>query len=119
MDDELTPLVEHLRALSGLDGNQSRRLVEEVLAYFDESVEQYVARRHAVRVSTLYASNTAGAAIGVLLVSLLLIPFLGLLRANRNCNDFFCLACFSWSADSRARCRIQRRRSRSRSESFE
>ncbi|MEM7410370.1 MAG: fused MFS/spermidine synthase [Myxococcota bacterium] len=43
-------------------------------------VFQQIAQRHAVRISTLYASNTAGAAAGVLGMSFALMPALGVSR---------------------------------------
>ena len=45
MPDDIDALVQHL-GRSGLNPGQARRLVEDVLAYFDETVEAYVARRH-------------------------------------------------------------------------
>lgn len=46
MQDDIQPLVDHLSATVALPQNQSRRVVEDVLAYFSETVETYVARRH-------------------------------------------------------------------------
>lgn len=40
-------LVEHLHGLTGLGREECRRLVGEVVAFFDETVEVYVRRRHA------------------------------------------------------------------------
>lgn len=45
--DDIQPLIDHLSASSALPAAQTRRLVEDVLAYFSETVEGYVARRHA------------------------------------------------------------------------
>ena len=39
-------LIEHLQRISALDAMKARQLVEEVLAFYQESVEQYVTRRH-------------------------------------------------------------------------
>ena len=43
-DDDL---VTHLHRLTGLAPEQVRRIIGEVVAYFDEGVEDYVRRRHA------------------------------------------------------------------------
>ena len=40
-------LLRHLQRLSGQSPAQVARLVEEVIAYFSESVEEFVTRRHA------------------------------------------------------------------------
>jgi len=45
--DDIAPLIEHLSTSSALSAAQSRRVIEDVLAYFSETVEDYVARRHA------------------------------------------------------------------------
>ena len=42
-----TDLVHHLNARLGLESRQAARVVEELLAYFAEPVEAFVARRHA------------------------------------------------------------------------
>jgi hypothetical protein len=39
-------LVAHLGRTSGLPVGQLKRLVEDVLAFFDESAEEFVRRRH-------------------------------------------------------------------------
>lgn len=39
-------LVRHLHRVTGLDEDRCRHLIGEVVAYFDESVEEYVRRRH-------------------------------------------------------------------------
>ena len=41
-----TELLEHLHHTLGLERRVANRVVEEVLAYFDEPPESYVARRH-------------------------------------------------------------------------
>jgi len=46
MDDVPGELIDHLTRVSPLDARQARRCVEEVLAYFSESLEAFVARRH-------------------------------------------------------------------------
>ena len=48
MDDRAghPALAAHLSATLGLDRRQAARAIEEVLAYFDEPVADYVARRH-------------------------------------------------------------------------
>ena len=40
-------LVDHLVATTGLTGAEAARVVEDVLAFHDEPVEDYVRRRHA------------------------------------------------------------------------
>ena len=45
--DHLRDLVEHLARSRALGPEDSLRLVEEVIAYFGESPDQFVARRHA------------------------------------------------------------------------
>src|SRR5262249_17457395 len=42
----LGDLLGHLARTTSLEGPAAARLVDEVLAYFSESVEQFVARRH-------------------------------------------------------------------------
>lgn len=39
-------LVGHLVQVTGLDADTCRRVVDEVVGFFDESVEAYVRRRH-------------------------------------------------------------------------
>lgn len=41
------PLVDHLVATTGLSAAEARRVVEDVVAYHRESVEDYIRRRHA------------------------------------------------------------------------
>jgi hypothetical protein len=43
---DLHALVAHLGRTSGLPLGQLNRLVEDVLAFFDESAEEFVRRRH-------------------------------------------------------------------------
>lgn len=45
MSDELNPLLEHLER-SGLPHDQAARLVADVLAYFSETAEEFIRRRH-------------------------------------------------------------------------
>lgn len=42
-----TDLLNHLRDRLGLDSRQAERVVEEIISYYDESVETFVRRRHA------------------------------------------------------------------------
>lgn len=42
MDD----LLDHLERLSGAERSRLRQLVGEVIAYYDETLEEFVARRH-------------------------------------------------------------------------
>ena len=44
--DDLADLIEHLGRLSGLETDRLARLVDEVTAYFSESIEEFVVRRH-------------------------------------------------------------------------
>lgn len=46
MDDELATLVEHLGRTSTLPPGQLRRLAQDVLAFYSETVSEYVMRRH-------------------------------------------------------------------------
>ncbi|HJQ83531.1 MAG TPA: hypothetical protein VKA21_05610 [Candidatus Binatia bacterium] len=46
-DDEVADLIAHIERLTPLGRGEVRRLVGEVTAYFSESVEEFVARRHA------------------------------------------------------------------------
>ena len=43
--EDLTPLLDHLEH-SGVSRGQAARLVEDVLAYFSETSEEFVRRRH-------------------------------------------------------------------------
>jgi hypothetical protein len=43
--EELTPLLDHLEH-SGISRGTATRVVAEVLAYFSETTEEYVRRRH-------------------------------------------------------------------------
>ena len=45
VSEDLTPLLDHLES-SGVSRGQAARLVDEVLAYFSESAEEFVRRRH-------------------------------------------------------------------------
>jgi hypothetical protein len=45
-EDQLGDLLGHLVRTTSLEGTTAARLVDEVLAYFSESVEEFVARRH-------------------------------------------------------------------------
>lgn len=44
--EQLSPLVDQLVLSQGVSPGRARHLIEEVLAYFDESVDEYVRRRH-------------------------------------------------------------------------
>jgi len=39
-------VIEHLQRISSLDSAKARQLVEEVLSFYQEGVEQYITRRH-------------------------------------------------------------------------
>ena len=43
---DLQPLIEHLCQHSALDPNQAGKLVDEVIAFLNESPEEYIRRRH-------------------------------------------------------------------------
>ncbi len=43
----INPLVEHLCSVTALPPSQARRLIEDVLGYFNETVEGFATRRHA------------------------------------------------------------------------
>lgn len=45
--NSIDPLIAHLSAVTALPPNQTKRLIEDVLAYFSETVEDFAARRHA------------------------------------------------------------------------
>lgn len=45
-DPEITDLIKHLSRITVLSEAQSQQVVEEVLAYFNESVESFIRRRH-------------------------------------------------------------------------
>lgn len=45
LSEELNPLLEHLER-SGIPRNQATRVVAEVLAYFAETTEEFIRRRH-------------------------------------------------------------------------
>jgi hypothetical protein len=45
VSEDLNPLLEHLER-SGIPRDQASRLVAEVLAYFSETPEEFVRRRH-------------------------------------------------------------------------
>jgi hypothetical protein len=44
--EEMERLLHHLESLSGLSQPALARLVDEVLSYFSESIDEFVARRH-------------------------------------------------------------------------
>ncbi len=48
MKSETVPaeLIEHLTSISALDSAKAQQLVEEVLSFYQEAVEQYITRRH-------------------------------------------------------------------------
>jgi hypothetical protein len=46
MESDVGDLLEHLTRITALPPRAAARLVDEVLAYFSESVEAFVARRH-------------------------------------------------------------------------
>jgi len=43
---DIQPLIDHLCHGSGLTPSEARKLVDEVIAFFSESPEDYVRRRH-------------------------------------------------------------------------
>ena len=43
---DVQPLVDHLCLSSDLDAEQARKIIDEVIAYFSESIDGYVRRRH-------------------------------------------------------------------------
>ncbi|HET9093724.1 MAG TPA: hypothetical protein VFN36_01455 [Solirubrobacteraceae bacterium] len=45
VSEDLTPLLDHLES-SGVSRGQATRLVNDVLAYFSETPEEFVRRRH-------------------------------------------------------------------------
>jgi hypothetical protein len=45
VSEDLTPLLDHLEG-SGVSRGQAARLVDDVLAYFSETPEEFVRRRH-------------------------------------------------------------------------
>lgn len=45
-DQDLTDLVEHLSRIAALSEAQSRLVIEEVLAFFNEDIESFIRRRH-------------------------------------------------------------------------
>ncbi|GGU22387.1 hypothetical protein GCM10007979_21390 [Nocardioides albus] len=51
-------LIDHLVATTGLPPTEVARVIEDVVAYFDEPVEAYVRRRHA-QLKTYGAKNDA------------------------------------------------------------
>ncbi|MFD1246211.1 hypothetical protein ACFQ3F_00280 [Nocardioides ginsengisoli] len=51
-------LLRHVQESSGLDAAQAQRLVQDVLAFHEESVEEWVRRRHA-ELKTYGAKNEA------------------------------------------------------------
>nr|WP_206443796.1 hypothetical protein [Nocardioides sp. KC13] len=51
-------MIDHLVATTGLPPAEAARVIEDVVAYFDEPVEAYVRRRHA-QLKTYGAKNDA------------------------------------------------------------
>ncbi|OIJ26462.1 hypothetical protein UG56_012125 [Nocardioides luteus] len=51
-------LIDHLVATTGLPPTEAGRVIEDVVAYFDEPVEAYVRRRHS-QLKTYGAKNDA------------------------------------------------------------
>ena len=51
-------LIDHLVATTGLPPAEAARVIEDVVAYFDEPVEAYVRRRHS-QLKTYGAKNDA------------------------------------------------------------
>ena len=47
MDEDLRSLVGHLGATCSLDEGQMQRLIEDVLAFYSETLSAYAIRRHA------------------------------------------------------------------------
>ena len=47
LENGLHELVEHVERTTRLSRGEAERVVQEVLAYFSESAEQFVTRRHA------------------------------------------------------------------------
>lgn len=45
-DQDIDDLIEHLSRLTALSEVQSRQVVAEVLAYFNEDIELFIRRRH-------------------------------------------------------------------------
>jgi hypothetical protein len=45
VSEDLTPLLDHLES-TGVSRGQAARLVDDVLAYFSETPEEFVRRRH-------------------------------------------------------------------------
>ena len=43
---DIQPLINHLCHSSGLSAAQAQRIIDEVIAYFSETPENYVRRRH-------------------------------------------------------------------------
>ena len=43
----IDPLIAHLTAVTAMPPEQALRLIEDVLAFFSETVEDFAARRHA------------------------------------------------------------------------
>ena len=44
--DDLDDLINHLSRTTRLDREEARRVIREMTAYFDESLDQFVVRRH-------------------------------------------------------------------------
>lgn len=45
-DDDMIELTAHLMRVSRLEPHEARKVIEEVLAFFAESAEEFVTRRH-------------------------------------------------------------------------
>lgn len=46
MANDIDTLTTHLTTATGLPTGQARRLIDDVLAYFDETVDAFITRRH-------------------------------------------------------------------------
>ena len=62
VSEDLTALLDHLEA-TGVSRGQAARLVDEVLAYFSETPEEFVRRRHRELQSEGVANSISFAAI--------------------------------------------------------
>ena len=47
MTDDVQALIDHVATTTALPRDQSRRLIDDVLAYFSETTEDWARRRHA------------------------------------------------------------------------
>lgn len=57
MNDDLANLANHLSQTLALSRTTAERLIGDVLAHHDETVEQYVARRHGELVAAGFKNN--------------------------------------------------------------